>query len=385
MSEKGSRETRIDLVRGLSLLLIFAGHSNFVFSLGLQQSRGFADASELFVMMAGMSAALAYHPLQSRRAIPLRRVMARVAGLYGVHLLLVFALLAFVSLPSPSDPSRFLIENGDVLAVWGVSDFRPTPTHGVDALLLRYMPADLDILPLYVAIMALLPLVILAEKVSGRLLLFGSAALWLVAGAAHLNFVNLAQANGHWFFDPLCWQFVFVLGFLSGIRVKLGLEPFPFRPPLFRLACAFALLSIPANLALQFTPFGRDLLARHHLLTAILVSKSFCGVLRLLDALAIVYILWNLALVRQAARARWLEPVRSAGRHSLPVFAAGLVLSTAMQGLMASGLKVPLLLQIVLLVLGCLAHFLVASHRERKRRTPAASAPPASVSTAAAP
>jgi hypothetical protein len=46
----GERENRIDLLRGLSLLLIFIGHAEFTFSPTFQQSRGFCDASEIFVL-----------------------------------------------------------------------------------------------------------------------------------------------------------------------------------------------------------------------------------------------------------------------------------------------------------------------------------------------
>ncbi|WP_376742649.1 OpgC domain-containing protein [Ensifer canadensis] len=48
------RESRIDLLRGVALLLIFVSHSEFTFSGLVQHSRGFADASDMFVLLAGV-------------------------------------------------------------------------------------------------------------------------------------------------------------------------------------------------------------------------------------------------------------------------------------------------------------------------------------------
>ncbi|GGE07920.1 membrane protein [Aureimonas endophytica] len=385
MAEGAGREERIDLIRGLCLLLIFAAHCNFSFSYALQQSRGFADASELFVMMAGMSAVLAYMPRDPRQGLPVRRILVRAFQIYRVHLALVAGLVALVLLPWPFGAGRFLIEDPGTLAAWQVESLRAAPLRFVaDAALLVALPANLDILPLYVVLMGALPLLLALARRSVALLVAGSLALWLLAGATHADFVNRVQEGGHWHFDPLSWQWVLVLGLVLGLRLRRGLPPFPERPWLFRLAAAVALLSIPANFALQFTPAGLELQAREHALTALFVSKAFCGVLRLLDALAIVYLAWNLDIVRRACRAPWLEPVRAAGRHSLPVFACGLALSTVAQGVMAASAEVPLALQSALLILGTLVQLRLATRKEAARRERRRSAPRPPVSTSAA-
>ncbi len=376
MAAGPGRETRIDLIRGLSLLLIFAAHCNFGFSLAIQQSRGFADASELFVMMAGMSAALAYGPRGEGGSVPTGRILKRAFRLYAVHVLLVLALAVVVLLPSPLHSASFWITDPGTLAVWQVEPIRQEPgAFLIDALTLTALPADLDILPLYVALLAVLPLMLLLAGRSVKALLFLSAGVWLLAGATHADFANHAQPSGQWYFDPLSWQFVFVLGLSFGMAIKAGRDPFPYRPWLFRFASAFALLSIPANLVLHFTDWGQLLDGQAHALYALFLSKSFCGVLRLLDALAVVYLLWNIELVRRACHLPWLQPVLAAGRHSLPVFATGLVLSTAIQGLIASRIEVPLGLQIVLLLLGCGVQLGIAKAFDRRRTAKAAPAP----------
>lgn len=90
----GERENRIDLLRGLSLLLIFIGHAEFTFSPTFQQSRGFSDASEVFVLLAGMSCALAYY--RPYASLQLERPWKRALRLYFVHLIL-FAVMVTIS------------------------------------------------------------------------------------------------------------------------------------------------------------------------------------------------------------------------------------------------------------------------------------------------
>lgn len=88
------RESRIDLLRGLALLLIFVGHSEFTFSGFVQHSRGFADAADVFVLLAGVSVALAYY--RPDGSIQFLRPWKRAFTLYFVHMLL-FSVLAGIS------------------------------------------------------------------------------------------------------------------------------------------------------------------------------------------------------------------------------------------------------------------------------------------------
>ena len=99
------RDLRIDFFRGLALIFIFIDHipGNRLADLTLRNF-GFADAAEVFVLLAGYSAVLAYgRALDSGSMVSgLKRVGWRVWQIYSWHVLLVLicatALFAAASL-----------------------------------------------------------------------------------------------------------------------------------------------------------------------------------------------------------------------------------------------------------------------------------------------
>jgi hypothetical protein len=79
--------------------------------------------------------------------------------------------------------------------------------------LLTYQLGYFDILPLYVVLMMLAPLIVVVYRYAPSVLLPLSFFIYLCA----LVFEVCPQAwptNGTWLFNPLAWQFLFVLGFL---------------------------------------------------------------------------------------------------------------------------------------------------------------------------
>ncbi len=85
------RDTRIDLFRGLALVMIFINHMPATpWSLLTIRDWGFADAAEVFVLLAGIAAALAYARYFESRisGIGLATVFSRIWKLYRTHLFL---------------------------------------------------------------------------------------------------------------------------------------------------------------------------------------------------------------------------------------------------------------------------------------------------------
>ncbi|KRC13404.1 hypothetical protein ASE23_02460 [Rhizobium sp. Root73] len=336
----GERENRIDLLRGLSLLLIFIGHAEFTFSPTFQQSRGFSDASEVFVLLAGMSCALAYY--RPYASLQLERPWKRALRLYFVHLIL-FAIMMTIS--------AFVIGTFDQTA-WpaDMTDFWLDPLHhGLQALSLSYMPGNLDILPMYVVLLLIAPFAFLLHDRSKSALLGLSCLIWFVAGLGHINFPNAALEGEAWFFDPLSWQFIFVIGIYLGARMKCGQSVLSYNGPVFAAAAVFAIAAIPLNLAFHLgavdSPFGE----LHHQL----VSKINDGPLRIINVLAILYLAWNIRAVKATADHPAMRLVCAAGRHSLAVFSAGILLSFGAVVLMTLDPGMPIALQLLLLAIGC--------------------------------
>ena len=334
------RENRIDLLRGLSLMLIFIGHAEFTFSLTFQQSRGFCDASEIFVLLAGMSCALAYY--RPDAGLLLERPWKRAFRLYLVHLLL-FAIMAAIS--------ALAIGAFDQTAWAGdMTDFWLDPfQHGLQALSLSYMPGNLDILPMYVVLLLLAPFAFLLHDWSRNTLLGLSCLIWFVAGLGHINLPNAALEGHTWYFDPLSWQFIFVIGIYLGVRMKRGQPVLPYYRPVFAAAALFVVAAIPLNLAVHLgivDPLFGDF---HHQL----VSKTNGGPLRIINVLAILYLAWNIPAVKAVADHPAMRLLCVAGRHSLAIFSAGILLSFSAAVLMKLIPDMSLAVQLLLLAGGC--------------------------------
>ena len=90
------RDPRLDVFRGICLVMIFINHvPGTVFEGFTSRNFGFSDAAEGFVLMSGIAAGLAYsndfRAASMRLWTGLARVWRRVWTLYLVHILTTFA------------------------------------------------------------------------------------------------------------------------------------------------------------------------------------------------------------------------------------------------------------------------------------------------------
>src|SRR5437660_113790 len=95
----------------------------------------------------------------------------------------------------------------------------------IKALTLQFQPTFLDILPLYIILLAAFPAILLVLR--RRPALVFSLSLLLYAVVQFVNISVPAYPEGHvWYFNPLAWQFPFMAGAIlgSGIR-RRWLQP----------------------------------------------------------------------------------------------------------------------------------------------------------------
>ncbi len=320
------RDARLDFFRGLALVMIFITHMpGNVFSHGTLANMGFSDAAEVFVLLAGMSAYLAYSKAFARDGVLAGTVavLARVRRLYVTHLVLFLFVTAILGYAA----TRF----GDpmYLEAMGFDAFlRDTPVAVLRAVTLTYLPSYLDILPLYVLLIATTPLVLLLLRVHPLAPLAVSGAVYGLARWFGVNVPNFPESHT-WFFNPLAWQLLFVIGATVAHLAREGLWRVPLRglvTALSALYVGFAFLvaapwtDIPAlaNTSL----FSEGLLPP--------VDKTNLSLLRLLNVLAqawlVAALLPRTSPLLDAAPARLMALM---GRNSLEVFALGTVLSIA--------------------------------------------------------
>jgi len=204
----GARELRLDLFRGLALWLIFIDHvSPDVLSWFTIRSYGFSDAAEIFIFISGYTAAFVYGRslLESGFVIAAARIFRRVWQIYAAHILLFTIMVAEVSWVVIYLGKPFYAEEV------AITDFLKQPGMAmVQALLLRYRPLNMDVLPLYCVLMACLPLILLLMRWRANLTLAMSVVLYAVALRYDLHFT--AFPNGFWSFNPFAWQMLFVFG-----------------------------------------------------------------------------------------------------------------------------------------------------------------------------
>ncbi len=368
------RDLRVDFFRGLALWWIFVDHVPHDV-LGALSIRNFAlcDATEIFVFLAGFAGGMAYGQTLDRQgwlyagADSLRRAWT----LYIAHIFLFVVFSAQVAW-SAAALSRTDYLDEIHLDVIGNHPYRAL----LEALTLHFQPAYLNILPMYIVLLAGFALVLPLLRAPWWLAAL-SALLYLGVQVFGWNFPS--WTGGTWFFDPMAWQALFVLGALISYR-RPGIAAFARPWPRFALD-ALAILTLL---------FGLWLLAfwQHQAWAAYLpaalvrwlndVPKATLHPLRFTSFLALAWLARR--LVSPAAswvRSRWARPFVIAGQHSLPVFCFGIFASFVGRVVMEQGTGPAR--QILVNVVGTAALAAVggiaAWYKRRGKRPEAASTP----------
>ena len=156
------RELRLDLFRGLALWLIFIDHlpPNLLTWLTIR-NYGFSDATEIFIFISGYTAAFVYGRAMREAGfvVATARILRRVWQIYVAHVFLFTIFLAEISYVATS------FENPLYTEEMGIMDFLKQPDITiVQALLLRFRPVNMDVLPLYIVLMLFLPFILWLMK-----------------------------------------------------------------------------------------------------------------------------------------------------------------------------------------------------------------------------
>ena len=321
------RDYRIDFFRGVALVMIFINHipgvlwENFT-----SRNFGFSDSAEVFVFLAGVASAFAYGRLflEGSPLIASLKAARRAGVLYLVHIALTMAVVSlFIWF-------ALALGKGDILRQIGLG---PLLTQPLDALYgiatLGNQLGYLNILPLYAALLLMLPLMLLGIRWIGlKGFLVASLIVWLVFGLARINIPNYPNPGG-WFFNPFSWQLIFALGLYTGFQKLRGQPAIPYSPRLYVLALGFLAF------AWAFVGFGWWSVERMIPLPSLFVGfdKTYVSIPRLMHLVALVYVFAHAPKMSPFSRVGAANPLTMLGRHSLPVFAVGTFLSLLAQAL----------------------------------------------------
>ncbi len=318
------RDLRLDVFRGLALFFIFVDHiPENRFSAFTLQALGFFDAAEVFIFLSGYTAALVYGRALVRDGfiVSTAQIYRRVWQLYIAHLFLFIVLSAIVSYMLERFGSPLYAEE------LGVGDFLTEPHIAlVRALTLEFQPTFLDILPLYIVLLAVFPLILLALQRSLWLPIIPSLLLYGAVYAFDLRLRGYPN-DQPWFFNPLAWQLLFVVGAAAGYARVSGHSlvdkgRWLVGPALAIAATAFAIETswvihryvdaFPALLLKELWP----------------LNKTDLSPIRLVNFLSVTLVTaWLIRSDAAWLSSPWIRPIALCGKFSLHVFCFGIILS----------------------------------------------------------
>ncbi len=321
------RDLRLDFFRGFALVCIFIDHvPDLRLGAFTIQFLGLFDAAEVFIFISGYTAGLVYGRvlLAEGAFAATMRIYYRVWQLYVAHVFLFMMFMALVGHMAGALANPLYVEE------FRATDFLREPGAAVVmALTLRFQPAFMDILPLYIVLLAVLPLFMIGLRRWWFMALACSFGIWLLVQSNDaLNLSAYPGPSHKWFFNPFAWQFLFLFGAYLGWSRETGRGDWLRNRALIWAAAIFAglcfLLRINWTLHFFYDPVPAFLAKQ--LWPAL--SKTDLSALRLLNVLCAALVVAT--VVPRTARfleRRWAWPLIVCGRHSLHIFCLGILLS----------------------------------------------------------
>jgi hypothetical protein len=308
-----NRDLRIDFFRGFALWCMLIDHMIKSWLRGITlKEYGFCDGAELFVLLSGLSAGIVYHRVMVRDGLGAAwlKIARRIIAIYRAHLILFVLFIAEVGmLVAWLNPPSFL--QFLTLDRFSAQPFRSV----VNSVLLGSQPKFFEILPLYIVLLSLL-VVTLPLLRWPRLLLGGSVSLYV---ATRVFSLGLGSWTAPWFFNPLAWQVIFMIGVTSPyiLKSRSYWRGWDWLAVLYSLFSLFESHTkhlnghVPAALLIHFE-----------------VDKSAVHPFRLSAIVSLGWLAWRyIPATANWLRSRWAGPLVLLGQHSLGVFSSSILIS----------------------------------------------------------
>jgi hypothetical protein len=291
---------------------------------GTLRNYGFSDATEIFVFVSGYTAAFVYGKEMRERGFIIAgaRILRRTWQIYVAHVFLFAIYLAEISYVATSFENPLYAEEMNIL------DFLKQPDVTIiQALLLKFKPSNMDVLPLYIILLLLFPPTLWLLQFRSTLALGASVLLYVLTWEFNWNMPS--YPSGHWYFNPFAWQLLFVFGAWCALGGAQRLSTVLQSPVTVSIAIAYLVFAFVISLTWYVPGLGQYV---PHWLEEVIypIDKVNLDVLRFAHFLALAVV--TVKFVPRDwpfLKSRWVWPAIVCGQHSLEIFCLGVFLSFA--------------------------------------------------------
>jgi hypothetical protein len=324
LSHAVERDLRLDLFRGVGLWMIFLDHiPHDVVSWLTLRNYGFSDAAEFFVFISGYLAGFIYGPVirTGHFLAALKRLWKRAAEMYVAHIMLFLIFTAQIArtvrkFDNPMYEDEFNVHN-----------FLDHPDVLIgQALTLRYKPVNLDVLPLYITLIAAAPFILWGLVRRPNWTLLGSVILYVLARWFDWNLASYPPGTT-WYFNPFAWQLMFVFAAWCGVGGVARL--WPIIQSRAALVLASAWIGFAFLIVMTWHVAFLDAMVPKWMIKLIYpIDKTDLDMLRFTHFLAVALIVSRyFPRKSEILASKWFRPMILCGQHSLPIFCFGVFLS----------------------------------------------------------
>ena len=210
---------------------------------------------------------------------------------------------------------------------------RPTPARSLQilgaavirTLLLQYMPVNTDVLPTFVLLHLAFPAALFLLNRAPSVALAGSVLLYVAARQLGWNLPS--WPHGEWYFNPLAWQALFVIGAWYATPGATRLKPLLQSKVAMAIAALYLAFGLVVALSWQF--HGLEVLLPQAMVQLLYpIDKSSLSPLRLFHFLALAVIIARvLRRDWHGLTVRGFKAIIRCGENSLPIYCLSVLLS----------------------------------------------------------
>jgi hypothetical protein len=291
--------------------------------------------------------------------------LRRAWQIYVAHIFLFTIFMAEIAYVASTFENPLYAEEMKII------DFLKQPDITIfQALLLKFKPVNMDVLPLYIVLLLFFPPVLFLLLRFPNIALAGSALVYALAWRLDWNLP--AYPNGSWFFNPFAWQLLFVFGAWCALGGARKLSIVLRSNVVLVVALAYLVFAFLVTLTWHIESLDRFMpgwLADW----MYPIDKTNLDVLRFAHFLALAAV--TVRFVPRdwpALKNPILRPAIVCGQHSLEIFCLGVFLAFAGQFVIGESSGGPLLqtaISIVGIILMVATAYLVSWYKAMEGRS----------------